>query len=376
MSTGPSYGLYCPVVPMAWTLRAAGHDVLVAAPQTIDSVVKGSGLPFIPTYGPMHMREVMAQDRDGKPIPLAREESAMLEQAGRGFGRLAARTLPGLLDVIDKWRPDLIMGEPHSYAAGMAAKASGLPWVEHGVGLGYFREMDKSGAEELAVELAGLGLPGMPVPDLVLEPCPPSLRPPGPALGESMRYVQYDPPATVPSWVFAPRSRPRVLLTLGTVAPGAGGAGVLKELVRTLPSLGVELLVAVADDVVPQLGPLPDAVVAAGFLPLASVLPSCDLVVHHCGGGSTMAAIMAALPQLLVPQPIVAEQYDSARRVTAYGCARQLVDQPIDPAAVVENCRALLDDAVYLDRARELRAEVDAMPAPASLVPRIEALAE
>jgi len=375
VSTGPSYGLYCPVVPMAWTLRAAGHEVLVAAPESIASAVKGSGLPFIPTYGDMHMREVMAHDREGNFIPLATEEAAMLEQAGRGFGRLAARVLPGLLDVIDRWRPDLVLGEPHSYGAGIAAKAKGLPWVEHGVGLGYFREMDKAGADELGPELAGLGLSGMPEPDLVLDPCPPSLRSPGSDRGLPMRYVQYDPPATVPSWVFTQRDRPRVLLTLGTVAPGAGGAGVLGELVRTLPELGVELLVAVADDVVPQLGPLPEAVVAAGFLPLASVLPSCDLVVHHCGGGSTMAAIMAALPQLLVPQPIVAEQYDSARRVTAYGCARQLVEQPLDPAAVVEDCRVLLEDGSYLERARALRAEVDAMPAPASLVPHIEALA-
>ncbi len=361
---------------MAWALRAAGHEVLVAAPETIADVVKGSGLPFMPTYGTMHMREVMMHDRQGNMITLATQEAGMLEQAGRGFGRLAARTLPGLLDVIGKWRPDLILSEPHTYAAGIAAQLTGLPWVEHGVGLGYFRGMDSWGASELTPELAAAGLAGLGEPDLVLEPCPPSLLPADQASQASpvtpLRYVQYDPPTTVPSWVFTPHDKPRVLLTLGTVAPAAGGSAVLRSLVNTLPKLGLEILVAVANDVVPQLGPLPDAVLAAGFLPLASVIPTCDLMVHHCGGGSTMAAILAGLPQLLVPQPIVAEQYDSARRVTAYGSARQLVTQPIDPDAVVENCAALLSDIRYRDKARELRAEIAAMPSPMGLVPLIE----
>jgi hypothetical protein len=356
---------------MAWALRAAGHEILVATPETIADVVKGSGLPFMPTYGPMHMREVMMHDRQGNMISLATDEAGQLEQAGRGFGRLAARTLPGLRDVIGKWRPDLILSEPHAYAAGLAARLHGLPWVEHGVGLGYFRGMDQWGAAELAPELADVGLAGFAEPDLVLEPCPPSLQS-APGSGVPIRYVQYDPPATVPSWVFAPHSKPRVLLTLGTIAPAAGGTAVLRSLVNTLPQLGLEILVAVADDALPQLGPLPDAVLAAGFLPLASVIPTCDLIVHHCGGGSTMAAIVAGLPQLLVPQPIVAEQYDSARRVTAFGAARQLVTQPIDPAAVVENCAALLEDESYRAKASELRAEVAALPSPAELVPFIE----
>jgi len=375
VSTGPSFGLYCPVVPLAWALRAAGHEVLVASPETIADVVKGSGLPFIPSYGPMHMREVMVHDRAGNPLPFAREEADLLNMAGRGFGRLAARTLPGLLDIARKWKPDIILGEPHAYSATVTAKVYGVPFVEHGVGLGYFRAMDKAGVEELAPELAELGLDALPEPDLRLEPCPVSLQSPDLPPSVPLRYVQYDPPATVPSWVFGERKRPRLLLTLGTVAPGAGGGKVLKELVNTLPRLGVELLVAVADDVVPQLGPLPDAVLAAGFLPLASVLSSCDLAVHHCGGGSTMAAILAGLPQLLVPQPIVAEQYDSARRVTAYGAARQLLQQPIDPAAVVENCQALLDDDSYRIKARQLRDEITAMPSPIELVARIEKLA-
>lgn len=376
VSTGPSYGLYCPVVPLAWALRSAGHEVLVAAPESLAATANGSGLPFVPTYPAMHMREVMAHDREGSPVVFATQEDGMLAQAGRGFGRLGARTLPGMLAVTGKWRPDIVLSEPHAYSAAVAAEVHGVPWVEHGVGLGYHRAIDRSGAAELAPELEPLGLSGLPEPALRLEPCPPGVLPGDAPPGQPMRFVQYDPPATVPSWVFEKRSRPRVLVTLGTVSPAAGGARVLRELVRTLPSLGVEILVAVADEVVEQLGPLPDAVVAAGFLPLASVLPACDLVVHHCGGGSTMAATRAGLPQLLVPQPVVAEQYDSARRLTAFGASLQILTPQIDPAVVLDSCRELLDDPSYAGRARELRDQITAMPSPNEIVPLIEELAE
>jgi glycosyltransferase len=375
MSTGPSYGLYCPVVPLAWALRSAGHDVVVAAPESLAETVKGSGLPFISTYAPMHMREVMAFDRAGAPVVFAREEEAMLRQCGEGFGRLGARTLDGMLAAADRWRPDVVIGDPHAYSAAITAAVRGVPYVQHEIGLGYRRVIDKWGAVELAAELAALGLDGLPTPGLMLDPCPPDVRGADEPPAEPMRYIQYDPPGTVPAWVLDKHDRPRVMLTLGTVAPAAGGVPVLAQLLRLLPTLGVEVAVAVADDVVDKLGPLPGAVVAAGWLPLASVMPSCDLVVHHSGGGSTMASLKLGLPQVLIPQDIIVENFDSARRLSEYGAAEQILSRPLDPAAVVEACQQLLDDDGYRTRARVLADQIEAMPSPAQVVPVIEEFA-
>ena len=53
VATGPAHPLYYPIVPLAWALRAAGHEVLVAAPESFEGPVRGSGLPMAPVYGPL-----------------------------------------------------------------------------------------------------------------------------------------------------------------------------------------------------------------------------------------------------------------------------------------------------------------------------------
>ncbi|MCX4957497.1 glycosyltransferase [Streptomyces virginiae] len=373
LSTGPSFGLYNPVVPLAWALRASGHDVLVAAPPGMASTVNGSGLPFVPSSGPLDMFDVMMHDRAGRLLQRPDTEEELLPHIGRGFGRLAAGTLDGMLRIIEEWRPDVVVGESHAYSAGTAARILGVPWVEHGLGAGYLPAIDAAGTEEFAPELRRYGLDGLPEPDLVLNTCPPGIRPEGTRPVQPMRYVPYDAAGTVPSWVFEERDRPRLLLTLGTRVPVGGGLPLFQELIRTLPELGVELVVAVADDVVEQLGPLPDAVRAAGWLPLSSVLASCDLAVHHCGAGTTLSAVLAGVPQLLIPR--IAEQYDTARRLARYGAALELPAVQIDPAAVLDACRTLLADPSYAQAARRLRAEMAELPSPAEIVPLIEKLA-
>ena len=37
-----------PLVPLAWALRAAGHDVVVAGPPDLVDVITGAGLPAVP----------------------------------------------------------------------------------------------------------------------------------------------------------------------------------------------------------------------------------------------------------------------------------------------------------------------------------------
>lgn len=374
VSTGPSYGLFFPLVPLAWALRAAGHEVACASPEGHARTVASAGLNFIPTYGPLTMREVMLTDRAGRPVTLAASESGLLEQVGRGFGRLAARTLPGVDDAIARFRPDVVIAEPHAYSALVAAATRGIPCVQHGVGLGYDPVIDQWGADELSSELGARGLTGLPDPALNLDPCPEQVRAPHAASCTPIRYVPFEAPTTLPDWLTAPRDRPRVLLTLGTVAPQGRGIPLFRELLAALPKLGVELVVAVDEKALPSLQPLPEAVVAAGWLPLATAVGSCDLAVHHGGGGTTMAGIRAGVPQLLLPQALP-EQYDSARRLAAYGSALQLPGTPVAPHEVIAAASRLLDEPSFAERARELAAEVAGMPSPAQVISRVESLA-
>ncbi|MDG9704725.1 nucleotide disphospho-sugar-binding domain-containing protein [Streptomyces sp. DH37] len=372
MSTSPSFGLYFPVVPMAWALRAAGHDVLVAAPENMAETVCGSGLPFVPNCGPLPMKDVMLFDRSGAPVVLPDTEEELLAHTGRAFGRLGARTVDGMLRIVREWKPDVVIGEPHSYSAAAAAGVHGVPFVEHGIGLGYPRVIDECGEREFAPELAQLGLDALPVPDLVLDTCPPGVHPGEPRPNaQPMGYVPYSTPGTVQPWVFDKRDRPRLLLTLGTV-PVPGRVELFRNLLRALSALDVDLLLAVEDAVVEQLSPLPDSVIDAGWLSLDSVLPACDLIVHHCGAGTVMAALRAGLPQVLVPHTV--EQYDSARRLDAFGAAQRIALEELDPDQVLEACRDLLEDSSYRERTHALRDQILALPSPGQIVPVIAGL--
>jgi UDP:flavonoid glycosyltransferase YjiC (YdhE family) len=372
VSTSPSFGLYFPVVPLAWALRSAGHEVVVASPENMAETVNGSGLPFVPNCGPLPMRDIMLFDRAGEPIVLPDTEEELLAHTGRAFGRLGARTLDGMLKITGEWKPDVVVGEPHSYAAAAAAAVHGVPFVEHGIGLGYLAVIDEHGHREFAPELAGLGLPRLPDPALVVDTCLPGVHP-GTSRPNTapMGYVPFSTPGTVPPWVFGKPERPRLLLTLGTV-PVPGRVELFAALLKMLSTLDVDLLLAVEDAVVQQLSPLPPSVLAAGWLSLDSVLPACDLVVHHCGAGTVMAALREGLPQVLIPHTV--EQYDSARRLEAFGAARRIALEDLDPEQVLDACRALLEDPSYRDRARELRDQLLELPSPGRLVAAIEGL--
>lgn len=381
VSTGPAYGLYNPVVPISWALRLAGHDVLVAGPEPLAPMAKMSGLPFVATYGPMHMREVMLHDRQGRSFTQSTTEEGQIEQIGRGFGRLGARLLEGTTAVIDQWRPDVVICDPRAYAARMAAVARGVPWAEHGVGM-YFRpQVDEWGARELAPELEGLGLDGLPEPDLFLDNCPPSIRHAERKPGETMRYIPYDPADKLPPWVFEEPKRPRLLLTLGTVEPESvgvkrnfgSGLPLFQQLVNVLPSLGVDLVVAAGESIAAKLTLDSDSIVAAGWIPLTEAMPACDLVVHHVGSGTTMAAVLNGLPQLLLSR--TAEHTVNAALLADFGAAIQLTDQDMAAEDVLGACRALLEEPSYRARAEVLRDEAVSLPTPAELVPIIERLA-
>lgn len=184
------------------------------------------------------------------------------------FGRNAARNLPGLLSIVDSWRPDLVLGERAEAAGPVAAAAAGVPAVELQWGIPLLREYRIAAEDELEPHLDRLGVAAAPPPMTVLNPWPPSLRRSHAVRQRRMRNVPYDGQARVPDWVWQPRKRPRICLTLGTVLPRfgpGGGAEVVMPMLHALARLDVEVVVAVEDEVVAAWPPLPAVVTHAGF---------------------------------------------------------------------------------------------------------------
>ena len=209
----------------------------------------------------------------------------------------------------------------------------------------------------------------------LINPVPPTLRQVDetPVSTVPIRSVAYNETTSgVPAWLFGPRTRPRIYLTLGTVSFGA--VEVLSRAIAEIAPLGVDVLVTVGPEGEPAaLGDVPDTVHVERFVAQSAVLQLVDLIVHHGGTGTVMGALEAGLPQLLLPQG--ADQFFNAEILTTTGAAQALPNDAQQPGAISEAVRKLLGDSVERQTARRLRDEIAAMPSPAEVVPRLVELA-
>lgn len=132
--------------------------------------------------------------------------------------------------------------------------------------------------------------------------------------------------------------------------------------------MDAEFLLAVGDADLGNLGTLPDNVRPLPWVPLAELLRVCDAVVHHGGSGSTLTGLQAGVPQLMLPQG--ADNFAVADALTATGAALSSTSDAVDTALLTR----LVADPALREGAARLRAENEALPTPAALVPDIEAL--
>jgi len=188
-----------------------------------------------------------------------------------------------------------------------------------------------------------------------------------------IRSVAYsESSAAVPAWLSGPHARPRVYLTLGTVSFGA--VDVLRRAVAEIAPLGVDILVTVGPEGEPAaLGDVPENVHVEQFVAQSAVLPLVDLIVHHGGTGTVLAALEVGLPQLLLPQG--ADQFFNAKILTEAGAGRALANDAQQPGTITEAVQALLGDSPEREVAARLRDEMAAMPSPAEAVSQLVELA-
>ena len=112
------------------------------------------------------------------------------------------------------------------------------------------------------------------------------------------------------------------------------------------------------------LGTLPAYVHVEPFVDQAALIPVADLVVHHGGSGTVLAALAHGTPQVLLPEG--ADQFHNADLVAAAGLAPVL-----EPAQATPDAVAALAIATLAERRPVLdavRAEIAGLPHPADVV--------
>jgi UDP:flavonoid glycosyltransferase YjiC (YdhE family) len=162
-------------------------------------------------------------------------------------------------------------------------------------------------------------------------------------------------------------------VTLGTSVPYAAGVSGLTGVVEAVRDLDAEVVLALGEADRSALGALPGNVRLSGWVPLSALVPTCRVVVHHGGAGTTMNALVAGVPQLVLPHG--ADQHVNAAAVQQRGVGLSHLPGDADPATVGPSLRRLLTEPAFSKAADEVRTEIAELPPPADMVPSLEELA-
>ncbi|RSM44872.1 DUF1205 domain-containing protein [Amycolatopsis balhimycina DSM 5908] len=391
-ATWAQKGHYQPLVPLGWALRAAGHEVAVLTHPPFAPVVTESGLPAVPVgpdidvtrqlrerYAPLLHTDAIAgaaefEKRGG--FKGDSEAGRRRDQAQNRLGREMLRiVLDGCTAMLDDayafaraWRPDLVVYEPTGFLGGILATVLEVPGVRVLWAPDFSLPMQTLSRRLFGPVIDRFGLSDVDITGTVtLDPCPPDLQVRDDLPRRPMRYVGYPGPLPVaPPELTVRGDRPRVCVTWGTTIHGLRieGTFLAPEVVRTLSTWDVDVVLAVPESQLPAFGELPPNVIHAGPVPLISVLPACAAVVHQGGGGTTMSSLVSGVPQLAVPT--LPDTEFNAKHMAGTGAGIHL---PMAGAAVIGKCvRRLLDEPEYRAAAARMRDEAVTMPTPAAVV--------
>lgn len=370
----PGAALYLPTVPLAWALRTAGHEVVMANNGPAATALVHAGFPAVDSCPE---RDVFAEFMAASQRINAAPASGPKPRGGLGmFGEIMAE---GLLALARQVRPDLIVSTMEQGAAPLIAAALGVPLAEQSVRLAWAGHDPKAEhyrqaiAEYLQPTRARLGLPAPVAAAAIIDVRPPSMG----GLDDDecwrMRYVPYNQARLMPGWSLSAGPRPRICVTMGSVLPATGNLAGLSELLGALADLDADVVLAMGDIDLTPAGPLPANATAAGWVPLHALLTTCQVIVHHGGAGTALTALAAGVPQLAIPRS--ADQPDNAEVLARRGVGIAFPPLGGTPGEVREAVLALLSEPGYLKAAAEVRDEIAAQPSPARIAERLEELA-
>ena len=147
-------------------------------------------------------------------------------------------------------------------------------------------------------------------------------------------------------------------MSFGTVVPTDGHyPGLYRAVIDALAEVRARVLVTVGRHADPaELGPLPANVHVERWVAQASVMPHAAAMVAHGGAGTTLAALAAGVPLVLLP--LSADQPINARRVAELGAGLALDGVPAAVPRLAAAVTRVLEEPGYRAAARRVAAQV------------------
>jgi UDP:flavonoid glycosyltransferase YjiC (YdhE family) len=357
-------GHFNPQVAFLRAARGRGDQVLAVGPPALHEMVESAGFPFRAGGEPSEAQVAAIRER----LPVAPAAEATLLGNRELFGRLAtAAMLAGMEEAWGDWAPDLVLRDPAEYASAVLAARTRTPIAQVAISLAEV-EAGSIAAAAPALEEHHPGLTAQLRAQPYLTRFPASFDPS--PFANTVRF-HHAPTAPVPLPDWWPGSEaPLIYMTFGTVLGYMSIAAETYRMALTAvqrTSARVLLTVGRRFDA-STLGPIPANVHVEPWIDQERVLDHADLVVCHGGSGTTLAALAAGVPLVMVP--LFADQFENARRIAATGAGRVVEAQittagarSIDAAAAPQITRGIdnvLADVTYRDRARAVAAEMAA----------------
>ncbi|NMO51758.1 glycosyltransferase [Actinoplanes sp. TBRC 11911] len=366
----PAMGHFLPLIPLARALRKQGHTVAFVTAATMLDDVEREGFDLLPAGVTMQEGVAEVTRRTGKNIM----DSRTPELAAEFFaGVRIDLAFDDALAATKEWGPDLIVAEQVDFVGPIVATELNLPIALAGI--------DPALETDFQDALVAAARPRYQDRDLqapvhwltgnrFVDLCPPSLQradwvPPIDRI--ALRPEPYSAPEGTPPAQRAPGTgRPKVLVSLSTVAAAATG---LDTLLRSLSTLDVDLVATFSGRPIDDLGLEPGRIELFSFLPAAELLDGVAAVVHQGGSGTTWGTAARGVPAVIAPAAI--GQFRQAKRVEATGAGLALPQGQPDPAAVAEALGRVLIEPSFTAAAHRLRDEIAAMPPADEIAKRL-----
>jgi MGT family glycosyltransferase len=385
----------------AQALCDAGHDVLWVSEERIGGLVTQAGVPFaaVPQTGwrwPPPPLPTMAQFVNEHMVTLRYRRaldtwlSADLVAQGTGALRnLAERMGP----------PDVIVTDPFLAAAALAAEMFGVPLVVGGWASGppldedqllYIqRQLGAEARERIARLCAQFGVQGM----NFSEGLAPSVQSPvlhisyfsptwhqGEAILPQTEFVggRVTPPrGDPPQWLTdIPPDQPLGMVTLGSTF--TGDLAFFAQGAQAIAAADMIPIVVIGPGPLPPAAKerlkaaLPGGTRLLNWVDYDQVLPRLRVMVHHGGMGTTHAAIVHAIPQVIVPH--AADQRGQARRARQAKVGLELTPLDIRRGQLKTAVQAIISTEWVLERVRALAEEFAALGGPSRAAQLLEAV--